>query len=145
MESATKRYSHIMTHTIIIVEDNEINMMLFNDLLQSRGYETLQSFDGMDILDLARKHQPDLIIMDIQLPVKSGLEHTKALKADDELKDIPVLVVTAFTMQGDKERMIEFGCNGYLYKPISVPLFLESVAQHISRPESIVPHKYSHT
>lgn len=121
-----------MVKTILIVEDNELNMKLFNDLLQARGYETLQSGDGVNTMQLAREHRPDLIIMDIQLPEVSGIAHIKMLKADDDLKDIPVLAVTAFAMSGDEEAIIEAGCDGYISKPISLPLFFETVAKYIN-------------
>ncbi len=117
-----------MAKTILIVEDNELNMKLENDLLQAHGYDTLQSFDGKNTLQLAREHHPDLIIMDIQLPGVSGVELVKALKADNALRDIPVLAVTAFALKGDEERILEAGCDGYIAKPISVPNFLETVA-----------------
>lgn len=120
-----------MNKTILIVEDDVPNMKLFNDLLQAQGYKTLQSVDGLDCLRLAREHRPDLILMDIQLPKISGAEHTRALKADDDLKDIPVLAVTAFAMLGDKEKILAAGCDDYISKPISVPNFLETVAHHI--------------
>ena len=121
-----------MAKTILIVEDNDLNMKLFNDLLQAHGYETLQTMDGRDVLKLAREHSPDLIIMDIQLPEISGLEVTKMLKADDELKDIPVIAVTAFAMKGDEEKILEGGCEGYIAKPISVPNFLDTVAKFLN-------------
>lgn len=121
-----------MAKTILIVEDNDLNMKLFNDLLQAHGYETLQTMDGRDVMKLARDHHPDLIIMDIQLPEISGLEVTKMLKADEELKDIPVIAVTAFAMKGDEEKIREGGCEGYIAKPISVPTFLETVAKFLS-------------
>ena len=121
-----------MAKTILIIEDNELNMKLFNDLLQARGYETLQSMDGSDALDIAREQNPDLIIMDIQLPERSGLELTKDLKADDDLKHIPVVAVTAFAMKGDEEKILEGGCDDYIAKPISVPQFLETVKKHLS-------------
>ena len=121
-----------MAKTILIVEDHELNMKLFNDLLQARGYETLQSTDGSDVLDIAREQNPDLIIMDIQLPERSGLELTKDLKADDDLKHIPVVAVTAFAMKGDEEKILEGGCDDYIAKPISVPQFLETVKKHLS-------------
>ena len=120
-----------MAKTILIVEDNDLNMKLFNDLLQAHGYETMQTMDGRDVLQLARENRPDLIIMDIQLPEISGLELTKMLKADDELKDIPVIAVTAFAMKGDEEKIREGGCEGYVAKPISVPTFLETVAKFL--------------
>ncbi len=122
-----------MTKTVMIVEDNELNMKLFHDLLESQGYATIQTRSGMDALDLARAHHPDLILMDIQLPEVSGLVVTKWLKEDDELKDIPVIAVTAFAMKGDEERILEGGCEGYISKPISVPHFLETIASYIGR------------
>jgi two-component system, cell cycle response regulator DivK len=117
--------------TVMIVEDNELNMKLFNDLLQSQGYNTVQSIDGKDVLKLARQHRPNLILMDVQLPGVSGVELTRILKADAELKLIPVVAVTAFAMKGDEEKIRESGCDGYLSKPISIPVFLETVAKFI--------------
>lgn len=120
-----------MSKTILIVEDNELNMKLFNDLLEAHGYNTLQTRDGRDVVDLAREHRPDLIIMDIQLPEISGLEVTRILKDDDDLKSIPVIAVTAFAMKGDEEKIREGGCEGYIAKPISVPNFLETVGRFL--------------
>ena len=120
-----------MPKTVLIVEDNDLNMKLLNDLLQANGYQTLQSVDGKDTLKLAKEFIPDLILMDIQLPEISGLEHVRMLKADDELKDIPVVAVTAFAMKGDEEKILEAGCAAYIAKPISIPSFLETVARFI--------------
>lgn len=117
----------VMTKTVLIVEDNELNMKLFNDLLEAHGYATLQSREGMGALEMARKHRPDLILMDIQLPEVSGLEVTKWLKEDEELASIPVIAVTAFAMKGDEEKIREGGCEAYIAKPISVASFLETV------------------
>ncbi len=120
-----------MAKTILIVEDNELNMKLFHDLLEAQGYETIQSRDGMEALKLARTHRPDLILMDIQLPEVSGLEVTKWLKEDDELKSIPVIAVTAFAMKGDEEKIREGGCEDYLAKPISVVKFLQTIKRFL--------------
>lgn len=120
-----------MTKTVMIVEDNELNMKLFNDLIESRGYATIQTRNGFDALDLARENRPDLILMDIQLPEVSGLEVTKWLKEDESLASIPVIAVTAFAMKGDEERILQGGCEGYISKPISVPHFLETIAEYI--------------
>lgn len=120
-----------MTQSILIVEDNELNMKLFNDLLEAHGYATLQSRNGMEAFELARQHKPDLVLMDIQLPEVSGLEVIKWLKEDDELGKIPVIAVTAFAMKGDEDRIREAGCEAYLSKPISVANFLEVVTQHL--------------
>ena len=120
-----------MAKTVLIVEDNELNMKLFNDLLESRGYRVIQTRNGMEALDLARAHMPDLILMDIQLPEVSGLVVTKWLKDDEQLAHIPVIAVTAFAMKGDEERILQGGCEGYISKPISVSHFLETIAQYI--------------
>lgn len=118
-----------MGKKVLIVEDNELNMKLFSDLLEAHKYITIQTRDGMAALDLAREHQPDLILMDIQLPEVSGLEVTKWLKEDEELRSIPVIAVTAFAMKGDEEKIREGGCEAYIAKPISVGHFLETVKQ----------------
>ncbi|WP_149468179.1 response regulator [Roseomonas genomospecies 6] len=116
---------------VLIVEDNELNMKLFHDLLEAHGYETLQTRNGMDALALARDHRPDLILMDIQLPEVSGLEVTRWIKEDPELKSIPVIAVTAFAMKGDEEKIREGGCEDYIAKPISVTKFLEAVQKFL--------------
>ena len=116
-----------MAKTVMIVEDNELNMKLFHDLLEAHGYQTVGTRNGIEALDLARKHRPDLILMDIQLPEVSGLEVTRWLKDDSELASIPIVAVTAFAMKGDEERIREGGCEAYLSKPISVAKFLETV------------------
>ena len=121
-----------MSKTILIVEDNDLNMKLLNDLLQAHGYSTLQTMDGRDVIKIAREHNPDLILMDIQLPEISGLEVTKMLKADDDLKSIPVIAVTAFAMKGDEEKIREGGCEGYIAKPISVPNFLDTISKFLN-------------
>lgn len=121
-----------MPKTILIIEDDDMNMRLESSLLEAQGYDVIQSADGKDTMELAKKHHPDLIIMDIQLPDVSGVEHTKALKADEGLKDIPILAVTAFAMKGDKEEFLEAGCDGYISKPIDVNLFLDTVAKFLA-------------
>jgi two-component system cell cycle response regulator DivK len=120
-----------MTKTVLIVEDNELNMKLFNDLLEAHGYATLKTADGIEAIELARTHRPDLILMDIQLPEVSGLEVTKWIKEDDALKSIPVIAVTAFAMKGDEERIRDGGCEAYISKPISVGKFLETVRAYL--------------
>jgi two-component system cell cycle response regulator DivK len=117
---------------VLIVEDNELNMKLFNDLLEAHGYTTLQTRDGVEALQMAREHRPDLILMDIQLPEVSGLEVTKWIKEDEELRAIPVIAVTAFAMKGDEEKIREGGCEAYIAKPISVMSFLSTVDQFLS-------------
>ncbi|MBA1157160.1 MULTISPECIES: response regulator [Microvirga] len=120
-----------MKKTVLIVEDNELNMKLFNDLLEAHGYATLKTSHGIEAMELARAHKPDLILMDIQLPEVSGLEVTRWLKADDELKSIPVIAITAFAMKGDEERIREGGCEAYMSKPISVSKFIATVKTYL--------------
>jgi two-component system cell cycle response regulator DivK len=117
--------------TILVVEDNELNMKLFNDLLESHGYLVVQTRDGLAALELARQHRPDLILMDIQLPEVSGIEVTKWLKEDDDLKAIPVIAVTAFAMKGDEQKIREGGCEAYISKPISVMSFLQTIDKYL--------------
>lgn len=118
-----------MAKKVLIVEDNELNMKLFHDLLDAHGFTTVQTRNGLDALALAREHRPDLILMDIQLPEVSGLEVTRWLKEDDDLREIPVVAVTAFAMKGDEERIRSGGCEAYISKPISVASFLETIRQ----------------
>lgn len=116
---------------VLIVEDNDLNMKLFRDLLQAHGYRTMHTRDGREVLGLARQHQPNLIIMDIQLPEVSGLEVTQWLKADAELKSIPVIAVTAFAMKGDEEKIRSGGCEDYMSKPIAVGQFIAMVKRYL--------------
>lgn len=117
----------VMPKKVLIVEDNELNMKLFSDLLEAHGYETVGTNNGLNALDMAREHSPDLILMDIQLPEVSGLEVTKWLKDDEELSSIPVIAVTAFAMKGDEDRIREGGCEAYMSKPISISTFIETI------------------
>lgn len=117
--------------TVLIVEDNELNMKLFEDLLEAHGYNTLQTSDGHQVVDIARGKKPDLILMDIQLPEISGLEVTALLKAEDDLKSIPVVAVTAFAMKGDEEKIRQGGCEDYIAKPISVTEFIDVINKYL--------------
>lgn len=116
-----------MPGKVLIVEDNELNMKLFNDLLEAHGYSTVQTASGLDTLTLAREHKPDLILLDVQLPEISGLEVAEQLKADDGLKHIPIIAVTAFAMKGDEEKILSGGCEAYIAKPISVATFIQAI------------------
>lgn len=120
-----------MTKTVLIVEDNELNMKLFNDLLEAKGYNVVQTRSGLTALDLAKEHRPDLILMDIQLPEVSGLEVTKWIKEDETIASIPIIAVTAFAMKGDEERIRQGGCEAYISKPISVATFIKTIQYYI--------------
>ena len=115
--------------SVLVVEDNELNMRLFCDLLDAFGYEANKCRDGVKAIEIARAEKPDLIIMDIQLPEVSGLDITRWLKDDPELAHIPVLAVTAFAMRADEQRVREAGCEGYLSKPIQMTSFLRAVEE----------------
>jgi len=122
-----RAYGMTMTKTVLIVEDNELNMKLFNDLLEAYGYRTIKTMSGQDAMSLARAHRPDVILMDIQLPEISGEDIIEWMKSDPDLRAIPIIAVTAFAMKGDEERIRAKGCEAYLSKPISVAKFLEVV------------------
>ena len=119
------------TKTIMIFEDNDLNMKLFHDLLVSQGYKVVGTVDGLAAVELARKHKPDLVLMDIQLPNISGLDITRNMKREDDLRHIPIIAVTALVMRGDEQRFLDGGCAAYIPKPISVPHFLTTVRQYI--------------
>ncbi|MDE0944572.1 MAG: response regulator [Alphaproteobacteria bacterium] len=120
-----------MSKTILIVEDNEMNMKLFHDLLKLNGHNILQAKDGIEALEIARDRRPSLILMDIQLPGMSGLEITKLMKTDNDLKTIPVVAITALAMAGDEEKILESGCTEYISKPISAKQFLDTVTKYV--------------
>ncbi len=123
-----------MKKTVLIVEDNALNMKLFRDLLDAHGIATIETRNGMEVMDIAREKKPDLILMDIQLPEVSGLDVTKWLKSDDVLKKIPVIAVTAFAMKGDEEKIRQGGCEDYISKPISVSRFIEVIQTYLTKP-----------
>jgi two-component system, cell cycle response regulator DivK len=117
----------MMPKTVLIVEDNELNMKLFNDLLEAHGYATLKTSSGTEALDLARANKPDLILMDIQLPEVSGEVVIQWIKSDETIRHIPIVAVTAFAMKGDEERIRSKGCEAYMSKPIAIAKFIETV------------------
>jgi two-component system cell cycle response regulator DivK len=119
-----------MAKTVLIVEDNALNMKLFGDLLEAKGYATLRASEGTLALALARSALPDLVLMDIQLPGLSGIEVTRRLKADPGLSDIPVVAVTAFALRGDEEKIMESGCSAVVSKPVSIDRLLDVVERH---------------
>ena len=121
-----------MAKTILIVEDDTKNMTLFRDLLQVSGYSTILASGGKEGIELAKAKKPDLILMDIQMPGMDGLEATRILKADATTSGIPVIALTAYAMKGDKERILQAGCDGYLAKPINTDEFLKEVAEYLS-------------
>ncbi len=118
-----------MKKQVLVVEDNELNLRLFCDLLSAHGYQAHPVRDGRDCLALARSVQPDLIIMDIQLPHISGLDLIGQIKADAGLRAVPVMAVTAYAGKGDEDQIRAAGAEAYVAKPISVIRFIETVGQ----------------
>jgi two-component system cell cycle response regulator DivK len=112
---------------VLVVEDNELNLKLFCDLLRAHDYEMEPVRDGREAVERAREFRPHLIIMDIQLPHVSGLELIEQIKADEALKTIPIMAVTAYAAKGDEERIRAAGAEAYVSKPISVMRFVEAV------------------
>lgn len=117
---------------ILVVEDNELNLKLFRDLLESQGYAVISTHDGMEAIRLAREEKPDLVLMDIQLPEVSGLDVAKWIRDDENLKDTPVIAVTAFALAEDDARVKASGCTAVLAKPISIKPFLELIAKTLA-------------
>ncbi len=117
-----------MGQKILVVEDNELNLKLFCELLRAHGYRAEPVRDGREAMARAREFGPDLIVMDIQMPHISGLELIEQMKADTELKPVPIMAVTAYAAKGDEERIRDAGAEGYVSKPISVMRFVEAVA-----------------
>lgn len=121
-----------MAKRILIVEDNDLNLKLFRDLLGANGYETVETKEGLEAVSLARNLRPDLILMDIQLPEISGLDVTKKIKSDESIRDIPIVAVTAFAMKDDEEKILRAGCEAYISKPISIEHFLQTVRKFLN-------------
>ena len=117
--------------TILVVEDNELNMKLVRGLIKIGNYGMLEAIDAESGIEQIREQRPDLVLMDIQLPGMDGLSATKIIKKDPSLKDIPVVALTSYAMQGDEEKALEAGCSGYIAKPIDTRKFLETIAQYL--------------
>lgn len=117
--------------TVLVIEDDEINMKLVRILLKLGEFDVIEATDAEKGIALARKHRPDLILMDLQLPGMDGLVATRLIKQDEAIRDLPVVALTAFAMEGDTERAFEAGCAGYLAKPIDTRTFLDAVSRFI--------------
>jgi two-component system cell cycle response regulator DivK len=121
-----------MAKVVLIVEDETKNLKLFRDLLQRFGYATIEATDGEQGVELAKANKPDLILMDIMMPKMNGLEATRILKADITTKNIPIVALTSYAMKGDKERILEVGCDGYIAKPVDIQELLKTVGEYLS-------------
>jgi len=116
---------------ILVVEDNELNLKLFRDLLEANNFEVIENRDGKRVLELTQTEKPDIILMDIQLPDISGMDLIERIKADELLKKIPIIAVTAFAMQEDKDNILNSGAEEYISKPISITKFLEVINKYL--------------
>jgi CheY-like chemotaxis protein len=117
--------------TVLVVEDNALNMKLVVALLRIGNYEILEAIDAETGIELARQHLPDLILMDIQLPGMDGLSATRRIKEDKALRRIPIVALTSYAMPNDKEKALAMGCEGYIAKPIDTREFLENISQFL--------------
>jgi two-component system, cell cycle response regulator DivK len=117
--------------TILVVEDQEDNRQILRDLLGSAGFRMIEAHDGAQALTVARSERPDLILMDIQLPVVDGYEATRSIKRDPELKQIPVIAVTSYALSGDEQRAREAGCDAYVAKPYSTRHLLAKIGEFL--------------
>lgn len=129
--------------TILVVEDNAMNMELITDLLESRGYLVVQATSGSDALNLAKTEHPGIILMDIQLPGLDGLTVTGVLKDDPQTRDIPIIALTAHAMRGDEEKAREAGCDGYISKPIDTRQLPVTIRAHLDRSPGGAPSNES--
>jgi two-component system cell cycle response regulator DivK len=120
-----------MTKRILVVEDQEDNRRIIRDLLSTRGYELIEAADGEAGVRLAKEHRPDLILMDIQLPVLDGYEATRRIKADPELRAVPIVVVTSYALSGDDQKAVAAGCDGYVAKPFSPRQLLATIRKFL--------------
>lgn len=118
---------------VLVVEDNEDNLTLVVDVLSSMDYEVIVASDGLEGVEKTRAEKPDLILMDLSLPRMDGWTATRQLKADPELKAIPVIALTAHAMVGDREKALEAGCDDYVTKPINIPELIEKLNQYLNK------------
>lgn len=128
---------------ILIVEDNEMNRDMLSRRLQRKGYEILIAIDGQIGIDIARANAPDLILMDMSLPIVDGWEAARRLKADDALKHIPIIALTAHAMANDREKAIEAGCDDYDTKPIELPRLLAKIEMLLPRDDTATQERVS--
>ena len=108
-----------MAKKILIVEDNEVNRVLMKDLLAYHGYEIIEAANGAEGIEEAKEYRPDLILMDMQMPIMDGIQAITHLKADPETRDLKIIGITSFAMKGDRERILQAGCDEYVAKPIN--------------------------
>ena len=122
-----------MTKRILVIEDTENNRRILNDLLTNAGFEVLEAIDGEKGVAMAAESRPDLILMDIQLPIVDGYEATRRIKANPDLRHIPIIAVTSYALSGDDAKALAAGCDGYLAKPVDIDILVRMVADCLAR------------
>ena len=120
-----------MKSRILVIEDNEQNLYLVKFILEKNGYEVCEARDGREGIEMAEKIKPDLILLDIQLPVMDGYAVARTLRTKPDLAKVPIVAVTSYAMAGDREKTIAAGCNGYIEKPINPDIFMQQVEQQL--------------
>jgi len=120
-----------MSHTILVIEDNEQNLYLMRFLLEQHGFHVLTATDGLQGIEMARQRRPDCILLDIQLPAMDGYHVAEVLRLDPGLKTTPIIAVTSYAMMGDREKAIGAGANDYIEKPINPATFVEQIRKHL--------------
>jgi two-component system, cell cycle response regulator DivK len=120
-----------MKNKILVIEDNEQNMYLVNFILEKHGYQVFQARTGIEGVDSAKQQLPDLILLDIQLPVMDGYSVARELRKNNDLSDVPIVAVTSYAMPGDRERALAAGCTGYIEKPIDPETFMQQVEGYL--------------
>ena len=128
-----------MKGTVLVIEDNEQNIYLVTFILEKHGYKVIQARDGREGIEVAKQTTPDLILLDIQLPVMDGYDVARELRSNPEIYDVPIVAVTSYAMVGDRERVLAAGCNGYIEKPIDPETFIEDVEQHLGGGGELCP------
>ena len=118
--------------TILVIEDNELNMKLLRGILSTTVYEMIEAVDAETGLIMVREYRPDLVLMDIQLPGMDGLSATKVIKSEESIKDIPIVALTSYAMQGDKEKALKAGCAGYITKPFDAKNLLKTIKEFLN-------------
>ncbi len=121
-----------MGKCVLVVDDEPKNIKLVRDLIQMLGHTVIEAVNGRMALEMAKKHLPDLILMDIQMPVMDGIQATRLLKSDPATHAIPIIVLTSYAMAGDRERIIESGCDGYMTKPLDTRAFIATMAKMLT-------------
>jgi CheY-like chemotaxis protein len=132
-----------MLSKILVIEDNDQNLYLVTFILEKHGYNVIQAQDGQSGIDAAKYHKPDLILLDIQLPIMDGYAVVQTLKSTPTLMDIPIVAITSYVMSGDRKRALAVGCSGYIEKPINPDTFIIEIEQHIPKQSREMDHEKS--